>query len=91
MSIQHAGYATLTWAWVIGAAALDSVVIVSAIIGALVAISTLMIRIGTLIENRVESTINRMQSSGDLPTAGQWDHVVASIDAIHDELRRGGR
>lgn len=54
---------------VIAATASENALLVGAILGILVALSTLLIRVFVLVDNRVRTEVQRMQAAGELPTA----------------------
>ena len=70
----------------IGAVVAENLLIAGAALGVLVAISTLMIRIVQVVDNRIESAIAHKQAEGDLPTKTQMAHIEDKLDEIRDAL-----
>lgn len=62
------GVTGLGWAAAVATTITDNLILVGAVLGALVALSTLLIRLFTVVDNRVTAVIHRMQTEGELPT-----------------------
>lgn len=86
MTMQSVGYAGLGWATVLAAAATDNIVVVGIGLGVLVALSTLLIRIFLVVDNRIENSLARKMANGDLPTRLERRETQRTLEKLTEKL-----
>lgn len=88
VDIQSLGYTGLGVAAVVASAVTENVALVAGVIALLVGLSTLMIRIISIVDTRARNLIHEMQVTGELPTRRERDDVQQALSSLDEKLDR---
>ncbi len=92
MTVPQVGYFGLAWAGMIGAVTYDNLALIAVGIGIVVGISTLLIRINTIVKTGAKGVVHEMQATGELPTTLERKEIrdlLKSLDERMDKLLEG--
>ncbi len=88
VSVPQVGYFGLAWAGMIGAATYDNLAYIAIGIGIVVGISTLLIRINTIVKTGAKGVVHEMQATGELPTTLERREIRQALESLDQKLDR---
>jgi len=88
VSVSQVGYLGYAWATSIAVVTSDNLLIVAVGLGILVAVSTLLIRVGGVVENKARQVIREYQATGELPTTLERDTGELPTTLEREEIQR---
>jgi len=88
VSVSQVGYLGYAWAAVIAIVTSDNLLIVAVGLGILVAVSTLLIRVGGVVENKARQVIREYQATGELPTTLEREEIQRTLEVLNEKMDR---
>ena len=88
MSVSQVGYLGYAWATSIAVVTSDNLLIVAVGLGILVAVSTLLIRVGGVVENKARQVIREYQATGELPTTLEREEIQRTLEVLNEKMDR---